>query len=159
MKVLEKIISGGQTGVDRAALDFAIDNKIPHGGWVPNGRIAEDGQIPDRYQMEEHLARTYPPRTKANVRDADATVIFTNGLLNQENGCLLTASACLEYKNPYAVISLVRVDDDEAVLAIETLLREHRPKILNVAGTRGGRNPDVTKVRRILDRAIPPWVK
>ncbi len=157
--MLEKIISGGQTGVDRAALDFAIDHKIPHGGWVPNGRLSEDGQVPDRYQMQEHLSKSYPPRTKDNVRDADATVIFTNGPINQENGCILTASACLEYKKPYVVISLVRVDDDEAVLAIEILLREHRPKILNMAGTRGSRNPDVVKVRRVLDRAILPWVK
>lgn len=157
--MIEKIISGGQTGVDRAALDFAIARGIPHGGWVPKGRLAEDGQVPARYQMKEHPARAYPPRTKANVEDADATIIFTNGLLNQENGCLLTASTCLEYKKPYVVIGLGRVTDDDAVLAIDTLFRVNGPKILNVAGTRGSRNPDVAKVRRVLDRAIPPWVK
>lgn len=152
--MVEKIISGGQTGVDRAALDFALERRIAHGGWVPKGRLSEDGRVPDLYQMDEHPAPTYPPRTEANVQDADATVIFTNGPLNDERGCLLTASLCLKLKKPYTVINLIRVDEETGAVALRTLLQESRAKVLNVAGARGSRNPDVAKVRRILGQAM-----
>lgn len=151
---IEKIQSGGQTGIDRAALDFAIERGIPHGGWVPKGRLAEDGQVPAKYQMTEHPAATYPPRTEANVRDADATVIFTNGPINDEAGCLLTASLCLKLKKPYTVINLKIADEEMAHMALKILLETSGAKILNVAGARGSRNPDVAKMRRILGKAI-----
>lgn len=157
--MIERIISGGQTGVDRAALDFAIDQGIPHGGWVPKGRIAEDGQIPARYQMTEHVMSSYPPRTEANVRDSSATVIFTHGLLNDERGCLLTASFCLKLKRPYTVINVVKAVAQAAGAALHLLIRVHDPKVLNVAGTRGSRNPDLAKVRRILEHALHVGVK
>ena len=157
--VIEKIISGGQTGVDRAALDFAIDKGIPHGGWVPKGRAAEDGQVPARYNMQEHIASGYPPRTEANVRDSDATVVFLDGLLNNEPGCLLTASICLRLQKPYTVIKLPGIADYAGGLLIENLIRRAHPKILNVAGTRGSRLPDTDKVRRILDRGLNYGVK
>lgn len=157
--MIERIISGGQTGVDRAALDFAIDQGIPHGGWVPKGRIAEDGKIPSRYQMSEHVMSTYPPRTEANVRASDATVIFINGLLNDERGCLLTASWCIKLEKPYTVINLSRVVDQVGGATIDLLIRVHEPKVLNVAGTRGSRNPDLKKMRRILEHALHVGVK
>ena len=75
--MIEKIISGGQTGADRAALDFAIYHDIPHGGWCPKGRLAEDGVIEPRYQLRETSTKNYPERTEKNVREADGTVIFT----------------------------------------------------------------------------------
>lgn len=152
--MVELIISGGQTGVDQAALDFAIGRGIPHGGKCPKGRLSEAGPIPARYRLTEHPAPTYPPRTEANVMDSDATVIFTNGPLNGEKGCLLTASLCLKLRKPYTVINLVQAEDSAAVLALKTLLLESGAKILNVAGARGSRNPDIAKVHRILDRAI-----
>lgn len=71
------IISGGQTGVDRAALDWAIANRIPHGGWCPKGRRAEDGPLPRRYKLRETPSRSYAQRTRWNVRDSDATLIFS----------------------------------------------------------------------------------
>jgi hypothetical protein len=71
------IISGGQTGADRAALDFAIEHGVPHEGWCPRGRLAEDGPIAARYHLRETPARRYAQRTEWNVRDSDATVIFT----------------------------------------------------------------------------------
>jgi predicted Rossmann-fold nucleotide-binding protein len=73
------IISGGQTGADRAALDFAIEHGIPHGGWCPRGRIAEDGPIPLCYSLRETPSRRYAQRTEWNVRDSHATVVFTIG--------------------------------------------------------------------------------
>ena len=73
--MLEKIVSGGQTGADRAALDFAISKKIPHGGWVPKGRLAEDGPLPKKYKLQEMSTDSYQDRTEQNVIDADGTVI------------------------------------------------------------------------------------
>ena len=77
LRSLKKIISGGQTGVDRAALDFAIEHDIPYGGWCPKGRKAEDGPIGSRYLLKETPTSTYPQRTEWNVRDSDGTVIFS----------------------------------------------------------------------------------
>src|ERR1051326_9418797 len=74
---LKKIVSGGQTGVDRACLDFAIKHRIRHGGWCPRGRLAEDGRIPARYKLKETPRASYAQRTESNVRDSDATVIFS----------------------------------------------------------------------------------
>lgn len=150
-----EIWSGGQTGVDQAALDFAIEVGIPHGGWVPAGRLSEAGPVPMKYHMKEHRAPTYPPRTEANVRDTDATLIFIMGSIQNESGCLLTASLAMRYKKPYAVINLSDPDEEIAVRTIQALFESHDIKILNVAGARGSRGPDVGKVKRILHRAIP----
>lgn len=149
--MIEKIISGGQTGVDQAGLDFAIEKGIPHGGYCPRGRKSEAGPIPARYKMIEHPASTYPPRTEANVAAADATVIFTNGLLNNEPGCLLTVNLCREAKKPFAVVSLLE-DDEAGIRVLKDLLKN--VKVLNVAGPRGSHKPDVAKVKRILAGAI-----
>lgn len=149
--MIEKIISGGQTGVDQAGLDFAIEKGIPHGGYVPRGRKSEAGPIPGKYKMTEHPASTYPPRTEANVAAADATVIFTNGLLNNEPGCLLTVNLCREAKKPFAVVSLLE-DDEVGIRVLKDLLKN--VKVLNVAGPRGSHKPDVAKVKRILAGAI-----
>jgi predicted Rossmann-fold nucleotide-binding protein len=80
-----KIISGGQTGADRAALDFAIKHGMPHGGWCPQGRIAEDGPIDAKYQLHETPSADYVQRTEWNVRDSDGTVIFSVG--KELSGC------------------------------------------------------------------------
>lgn len=72
-----KILSGGQTGTDRAALDWAIAHGIPHGGWCPKGRKAEDGPIDGRYQLQETPSSSYVERTEWNVRDSDGTVVFS----------------------------------------------------------------------------------
>lgn len=75
--VIERIVCGGQTGADRAALDWAISHGVPHGGWCPAGRMAEDGVIPARYQLTELPGGGYRQRTEANVRDSDATLIVS----------------------------------------------------------------------------------
>jgi hypothetical protein len=77
--MIKKIVSGGQTGADRAALDFALKFFKPHGGWIPKGHITEDGPLPDKYQLEEMPTGSYPARTEQNVIDSDGTVIFSRG--------------------------------------------------------------------------------
>jgi hypothetical protein len=79
--MLTKIISGGQTGADRAALDAAIEYGVPHGGWIPKGRRTEDGRLPDRYILQETSNIGYPQRTKLNILDSDGTLIFSHGKL------------------------------------------------------------------------------
>jgi hypothetical protein len=77
--MVKKIISGGQTGADRAALDVALKFSIPHGGWIPKGRKAEDGTLSDKYQLQEMPTSSYPARTEKNVLDSGGTVIFSRG--------------------------------------------------------------------------------
>jgi len=71
------IISGGQTGASRAALDFAIENQISYGGWCPKGRAALDGPIPEKYQLKETPSAEYAERALWNLRDADGAVFFS----------------------------------------------------------------------------------
>lgn len=124
------IVSGGQTGVDRAALDVAIAMGIGHGGWCPAGRLSEDGTVPSRYELQETDSRSYPARTKQNVIDSDATLILYEGKL--KGGTLLTQSFCQRLGKPYLAIQM---DGEEAELAREWL-RKFRPQTLNVAGPR-----------------------
>ena len=77
--MLAKIVSGGQTGVDRAALDVALDLSLPCGGWCPKGRKAEDGPIAAHYPLTETPLDSYPQRTEWNVRDSDGTLVLTRG--------------------------------------------------------------------------------
>ncbi|TWU60713.1 putative molybdenum carrier [Rubripirellula tenax] len=137
-----RIVSGGQTGVDRAGLDFAIESGIEHGGWCPKGRLAEDGSIPTRYQLTEHTSRKYPPRTAQNVIDSDATLILHERVL--KGGTLLTREVCKRYRRPYFV---VRIDTDELDEA-KRWLKRVRPKTLNIAGSRSQSAPG------IYDRAL-----
>jgi len=79
---IEKIVSGGQTGADRAALDFAIKNNIHHGGWIPKSRLTEEGPLPTHYQLWEMETRSYAKRTEQNVIDSDGTLILSHGELS-----------------------------------------------------------------------------
>ena len=101
---IQRILSGGQTGVDRAALDFAIARQIPHGGWCPAGRRAADGVLDARYQLLETESIGYRQRTKHNVRDADATLIIYRGRL--EGGSLLTRDLATGHGKPLLLCDL-----------------------------------------------------
>ena len=154
--MIEKVISGGQTGVDQAGLDFAMENGIPHGGKCPKGRLSEVGPIPARYQLTEHFSPSYPPRTQANVEESDATAIFTTGSIQNESGCLLTATLCMKIKKPYVVIRLDDQDEAGSAKKLRELIEKHQVKVLNVAGARGSRKPDTGRVKRILKLAVFP---
>jgi hypothetical protein len=140
---LRKIISGGQTGVDRGALDAAIALGIEHGGWCPQGRQAEDGQIPDRYQLEETDSPDYPVRTERNVLESDATLILYRGQLS--GGTLLTLRMAEEHKRPCLAVDL---DSPIQPGGIRKWLEENRVQVLNVAGPRESQNPGVSELAR-----------
>ena len=138
---LEKIISGGQTGADRAALDWAIAHGIPHGGWCPPGRLAEDGVIPSRYLLNEMTHGSYRQRTRQNVADSDGTLILNMGEL--DGGTLETLRFAEKLAKPFLIASL-DADDLLAYLPrIETWLRSNGIRVLNVAGPRESRRPGI----------------
>lgn len=141
------IVSGGQTGADRAALDFAIENYLPHGGWCPRGRRAEDGAIDEQYQLEETESANYLVRTQRNVEDSDATVVFTiarkatggTGLtlrLASEAGRPLLHLTRDAHANP-TTAAAVRADAER----LNAFIAEHNVRRLNVAGPRASQEP------------------
>ena len=121
------IVSGGQTGVDRAALDVAMAMGIGHGGWCPAGRLSEDGTVPSRYELRETDSSDYPARTEQNVIDSDATLILYEGRL--KGGTLLTRRICRRLKRPHLVVRIDREESERgAALAVPATTRdvEHR---------------------------------
>jgi len=135
-----KIISGGQTGADRAALDAAIDCGIPHGGWCPAGRLAEDGTIDAKYQLDETVSAKYSTRTKANVRDSDVTIIFSHGELMGES--LFTKEVAERYSKPYLHIDLNQTTNPYTELT-EFLSGFDKDIKLNIAGPRSSNDPKI----------------
>jgi hypothetical protein len=140
---LKKIVSGGQTGVDRGALDAAITVDIPHGGWCPQGRLAEDGRIADEYLLQETDSPEYTIRTERNVLDSDATLILCRGPLS--GGTLLTFRFAEEHGRP-----CLAVDLDSPIAPAEVLrwLEEHQVEVLNVAGPRESQSPGIGELAR-----------
>jgi hypothetical protein len=130
---LERIVSGGQTGVDRAALDLALELGIPCGGWCPRGRRAEDGPIPDKYPLRETSTKEYPQRTERNVCDSDGTLILARG--GMDRGTALTAKLANRHRKPLFVVDLSRRGADEAG-KVRAWLAAQRIAVLNVAGPR-----------------------
>jgi hypothetical protein len=133
-----RIISGGQTGVDRAALDVAIELGIPHGGWCPKGRRCESGRIPARYRLSETVSPTYRVRTARNVRDADATLILCRG--RPAGGTELTLQLARRYGKPWLVIDLDHLPEPAEVAR---WFAEHGRGVLNVAGPRESQAPGI----------------
>ncbi|HLJ96791.1 MAG TPA: putative molybdenum carrier protein [Gemmataceae bacterium] len=129
--MITKIISGGQTGVDRAALDVALELGLPCGGWCPRGRRAEDGPIPQRYPLAETSSRSYAQRTKRNVLDSDGTLVLTRG--RPGKGTALTIQIAAENQKPHRILELSQPEDPADV---RSWCREHQIHVLNVAGPR-----------------------
>jgi hypothetical protein len=147
------IVSGGQTGADRAALDAARAVGLPHGGWVPRGRWAEDGPLDERYGVHETDTGDLTVRTAWNVRDSDATVILSHGPLR--SGSALTRRLARQANKPVLHLNLNRLNDAAAVKRLWAWLEEHRPAVLNVAGPRASNDPDLyAAVYRLLVRVF-----
>ena len=133
-----KIISGGQSGVDRAALDFALENEFPCGGWCPKGRKAEDGRISDKYPLQETGTYLYVVRTKLNVDSSDATLILFAGELG--NGSAFTAEYALTKKKPLLIANMT---NKNAHKNVADWLRSNEIDILNIAGPRESTSPGI----------------
>jgi hypothetical protein len=135
---IEKIVSGGQTGVDRAALDVAFELGIPSGGWCPKGRKAEDGPVDIRYPLKETNSANYRIRTEKNVRESDGTLIFT--WREPKRGTALTIKFAQKYKKPYLVVDLSEGGDPESVGRWGEV---NKVKVLNIAGLRESELPGI----------------
>ena len=151
-RITLQIISGGQTGADRAALDWAIAHHLPQGGWCPHGRLAEDGTIPRRYELKETPLPDYAQRTEWNVRDADATVIFSIAA-TLAGGSLFTLELARSHHKP--CLHLARsVHAGNAAKQLHAFLVQHHVRVLNVAGPRASQEPEVgVFVQETLEQA------
>ena len=132
-----KIISGGQTGVDRAALDAALESGVSAGGWCPEGRKAEDGPIAEKYPLQELPDGSYKERTLKNVQDSDATIIIYFESIS--GGTEETLLYCLNEKKPYLLIDGSGITEDSASKRIKHFIDENQISLLNVAGPRASK--------------------
>ena len=150
---LEKVVSGGQTGADRAALDWAIARGLDHGGWCPRGRRAEDGTIARRYRLTETPSDSYVERTECNVRDSEGTVILSVGE-TLTGGSKRTAELARQHGKPWLHLSKEATPGD-AGKRLYGFVQEHGIRVLNVAGPRASTEPDIGEfVRQVLDQAF-----
>jgi len=148
-----RIITGGQTGVDRTALDWAIRHRIPHGGWCPLDRTAEDGIIPLRYNLRETYLEDPRQRTEWNVRDSDGTVIFiASG--NPSGGTAFAETCCKITQKPCLILRKENATRDHAEL-LATFIEQNEITLLHVAGPRASEEPKLFSfVVDVLDRAF-----
>ena len=126
-----KIVSGGQTGVDRVALDTALDYGLSIGGWCPKNRKALDGPIPDKYPLQETKSSDYRVRTELNIRDSDGTLILNTGKLT--GGTRLTHRLAVEQNRPVLVVQL---DEQYDVGDVAGWIKDNKINVLNIAGPR-----------------------
>jgi hypothetical protein len=152
VSLIEKFVSGGQTGADRAALDFAIEHGIPHGGWCPKGRKAEDGSIDWRYDLKETPSADNTQRTEWNVRDSDGTVIFSFGP-TLIGGSKEAAEFAQKHRKPCLHLSAA-LHGDRAPEVLRRFIEEHHIKTLNVAGPRASKEPMVGEVVKAVLGAV-----
>lgn len=155
MKLL-RIVSGGQTGADRAALDAAIEADFPHGGWCPKGRRAEDGIISPDYELQETAHGRYAGRTEANARDSDATVVFTRG--KPAGGSAATVKFAAKHGKPCLHVDLDSTVGEEAAKEIVAFVNENLGDdncILNIAGSRESCAPGIyDEVKSIISALL-----
>jgi hypothetical protein len=167
-----RIVSGGQTGVDRAALDAGLKAAVAIGGWCPKGRRSEAGPIPEQYPLTETKARSYAVRTAWNVRDSDGTLVIVRDEIS--SGTRLTLTAARHQGKPYKVVHLSPPDapglfttenpPNDQIQSVVDWLRDRRIRVLNVAGPRGSSHTDVYSealefmsllLKQILDQDAP----
>lgn len=148
---VQKVVSGGQTGVDRAALDVAFELGLPCGGWCPQGRKAEDGPIATRYPLKETPSDDYSERTEWNVRDSDGTLVLTRD--DPTEGTAFTIERAARLRKPCLVVDL---SDKPSVSTVCAWVKDRRIRILNVAGPRESKCPGIyVQVCQFLRKALP----
>lgn len=162
---IAKIISGGQTGADRGGLDAAIEQGVPHGGWCPKGRRAEDGEIPSKYRLVETRSKNYVRRTEQNVIDSHATVVFAYG--KPTGGSKKTLELASEHQRPCLSLDLNESDDEKLARQILGWMSGggiQMPEmgmppnpVLNVAGSRESKAPGIQeRVKRVMMLVLDP---
>lgn len=149
MDPVKRIVSGGQSGVDRAAMDTALALGIPCGGWCPRGRRAEDGRIEDRYPLTETPSGETAQRTEWNVRDSDGTLVLARE--KPTGGTALTIRLARRLGRPFLVFDLESGGDPERV---RSWIRQHRIETLNVAGPRESKCPGIYREAAAFLRSV-----
>jgi hypothetical protein len=140
--MLKKIISGGQTGVDRAALDAAIRLGIAHGGWIPKGRRAEDGPLPETYRLEEMPTENYAERTEKNVVESDGTLIISRGA--PDGGTAYTRTMVLKHGRQMLHLDLAQHGSPaDAASLVSSWVEMNHIEVMNVAGPRASKDPGI----------------
>ncbi|MCM2283382.1 MAG: putative molybdenum carrier protein [Desulfobacula sp.] len=148
--MLKKIVSGGQTGADRAALDIALKFNMNHGGWIPKGRRAEDGPLKEKYRLTETGSEDYRERTKLNVIDSHGTVILSRGELT--GGSKFTRTFAKLMGRPNCYVDLSQSEEFEAAVILKSFILENQILVLNVAGPRQSTMPGIyADVKTILE--------
>ena len=151
--MVKKIISGGQTGADQAALDVAIKFGISHGGWIPRGRLTENGSLDDKYHLKEMETTNYNTRTEQNVIDSDGTLIISHGKLT--GGSEYTRDMAIRHGRPWLHLDLNKTKSSQAAKQIKHWLAEHEIQVLNVAGPRASKDPAIyTSTKDVLESAL-----
>ena len=136
--MIKKVVSGGQTGVDRAGLDAAMEFGIPVGGYCPKGRLAEDGTVPEHYPLIELSRGGYPARTEKNVVESDGTLLLNIGRLS--GGSKVTVECAKKHDKPYFVVQL---DGEPRLEDVLRWIEAQEVKVFNVAGPRESKHPGV----------------
>ena len=151
--MIEKIISGGQTGADQAALDVAIELGFEHGGWIPRGRKTENGLLPDKYKLQEMPTTSYPKRTEQNILDSDGTLIICHGKLT--GGSALTRKMAKKHSRPWVHADMDVLSVPDAARTIKSWIDQNNVRVLNVAGSRASKDPEIYKTTvEILKTAL-----
>lgn len=146
--MLRKIVSGGQTGVDRGALDAALCVSFPCGGWCPEGRQAEDGPIPERYPVRVLAGADYPRRTRQNVVDSDGTLIISFG--EPSGGTLGTVQFCEQLQKPVLVVDALKDGVDDVAGKSIDFIHLHSIHVLNVAGPRESKDAGAAAFAKLV---------
>ena len=150
--MLKKIISGGQTGVDQAALDAAINFSITHGGWIPKGRGTETGELPDKYKLKGMSSSSYSKKTEQNVMDSDGTLIISHG--KHTEGSLLTVEFAEQHKKEWLHIDLEINRGFSGSQLIKSWIVLNDIKVLNVAGPPTSEDPYIYEDALRLLKAV-----
>jgi hypothetical protein len=146
--MIEKNISGGQTGADRVGLDAAIELDIPHGGWIPKGRKTEDGGLPAKYHFKEMPTYSYEARTEQNGIDSDGTLIVSHGKLN--GGSAKTRRFTKKHNRTWMHVDLEKTTLFNGAMEIGSWVERNQIKVLNVAGPRESKGPKIYEVTKKL---------
>lgn len=158
MKPIRKIISGGQTGADRAAFDFALENSIETGGFVPKNRLAEDGRISERYlNLKETKTENTAERTGLNIENSDATLILSHGELT--GGSRLTKELAEKYQKPFLHVDFSILPVETAVKSVIGWLSSIECKDLNIAGPRASEDAEIYEKTRIFLKKLFQAIK